>query len=117
MSFLIPNTSLNTVLSSLSAISERQRLTSANLANAHTPGYTAKSVSFSDLLRADNPFETQLSQKMGSKMVEMGAETGKSVDIQKELIDMQKNMMFYSMATRRATTIFTSLRTASQIGR
>jgi flagellar basal body rod protein FlgB len=117
MSFFIPNSSVDAVLNSLSAISERQRLSSANLANAHTPGYTAKRVSFSDLLRADNPFETRLSRKMGSKMTEIGAETGMPVDLQKELIEMQKNMLFYSMATRRATTIFTALRTASQIGR
>lgn len=114
---LLPNNSIDVVLRSMAAISERQRLTSANIANAHTPGYTARSVSFSDLLKADNPFETDLSQKMGSKLTEMSTDTGTPVDIQQELIDMQKNLLFYSMATRRASTIFSSLKAASQVGR
>lgn len=114
---LLPNNSIDIVLRSMAAISERQRLTSANIANAHTPGYTARSVSFSDLLKADNPFETQLSQKMGSKLSEISTDTGTTVDIQKELIDMQKNLLFYSMTTRRASTIFSSLKAASQVGR
>jgi flagellar basal body rod protein FlgB len=117
MGFLMPSSSLQTVLTSLSAISERQRLTSANLANAHTPGYTARQVRFSDLLKTDNPFETALSQKMGGKLSEINSDTGMPVDMQKELIDMQKNMLFYSMVTRRASSIFNELRTASQVGR
>ncbi|HEY9746930.1 MAG TPA: hypothetical protein V6C99_12010 [Oculatellaceae cyanobacterium] len=117
MSFLFPDSSLNIVLNSLSAISERQRLASANLANAHTPGYTAKQVSFSDLLREDNPFETDLSRKMGGAMGALGADTGQPVNLQREMIEMQKNMLYYSMASRRASTIFNALRTASQIGR
>ncbi|MCE3235272.1 MAG: hypothetical protein K0Q50_1452 [Vampirovibrio sp.] len=114
---LLPNNSIDVVLRSMAAISERQRLTSANIANAHTPGYTARSVSFSDLLKADNPFETDMSQKMGSKLTEISTDTGTPVDIQKELIDMQKNLLYYSMATRRASTIFSSLKAASQVGR
>lgn len=114
---MLPNSSLNTVIHALGAISSRQKTTSANLANAHTPGYTAKSVSFSDLLQGDNPFETRLSQQMGSHIGGVGSDSGASVDVQKELIDMQKNMLFYSMTTRRASTIFNTLKTASQVGR
>src|ERR1044072_418013 len=115
MAFILPE--LSNITLSLNAISERQRLSSANIANAHTPGYTAKHVSFADLLKTDNPFEIALSQKMGSKLVESNEDTGTPVDLQKELIDMQKNMLFYSMTTRRASTIFNTLKTASQIGR
>jgi flagellar basal body rod protein FlgB len=114
---ILPNNSLDQVIHYLGAISERQRLTSANIANAHTPGYTARSISFADLLKTDNPFETDLSQKIGSKLSEISTDTGTPVDIQKELIDMQKNMLFYSMTTRRASTIFNSLKAASQVGR
>ena len=113
----IVSNSLNLPLHYLSALSERQRITSANIANAHTPGYTAREVSFSDLLRTDNPFETDLSQKMGSKLSEMNNNTGVPVDIQKELVEMQKNMLFYSVASRRAASIFNSLKAASQVGR
>ncbi|MBX2861231.1 MAG: flagellar basal body protein [Vampirovibrio sp.] len=105
----------------LTAIGHKQNLVSNNVANAHTPGYTAKTASFSDMLFAANsPFETRLSQKMGSKysVGEAGEiDSGSPVQLQKEMIEMQKNLMLYSMTTRRASTIFNGLRTASQIGR
>lgn len=101
----------------LRAISDRQKVNSANLSNAQTPGYVARELNFADLLKTDNPFETALSQKMGSRLSEMTSETGVPVDIQKELIEMQKNMLFYSMTTRRASTIFNGLKAASQVGR
>ena len=85
-----PHQSLDLTLRYMAAISQRQSLTSANIANAHTPNYTAKSVSFSELLQADSPFETKLSQQMGSHISEASTDTGMSVDLQKELIDMQK---------------------------
>lgn len=110
-------TGLTGVMQALQVISERQKINSANIANAHTPGYTAKEVKFSDLLKTDNPFETDLSQKMGSKLTDVSGDTGRPVDLQKELIDMQKNLLFYGMASRRASTIITMLKAASQVGR
>lgn len=117
MSFFGNNSSLTGVIAALNAVSERQKVSSANLANAQTPGYTAKHVSFADLLRTDNPFETQLSQEMGSQAMVSEADSGQPVDIQRELIEMQKNTLFYSMVTRRASSIFNALRTAGQVGR
>lgn len=114
---IMPDDALRPVLGGLSAITERQKLVSANIANAHTPGYSSREASFADLLRTDNPFETQLSTKMGSKLSEMTTDTGVPVDLHKELIEMQKNMLFYSMVTRRATSIFSGMRTAGQVGR
>jgi flagellar basal-body rod protein FlgB len=109
--------SLHLVENSLKAISQRQQVTSANIANAHTPGYTAKELSFNDILGSlNNPFETQLAHKMNGSTAE-AASTGVAVDMQKELIEMQKNTLFYSMATRRASTIISTLKTATQIGR
>ncbi len=116
MTFM-PDSSLRPILTSLTAISERQKLASANISNAHTPGYTAREVSFSDMLSTNSPFETNLSQRMGSKLSEMSTDTGMPVDLHREMIEMQKNMLFYSMVTRRASTIFTLMRTASQVGR
>lgn len=101
----------------LTAITERQRMVSNNLANASTPGYTAQKTSFADLLGSmDSPFETPLSRKMGS-VRPMETSTGEPVSLQKELMDMQKNLLFYNMTTRRLTTVITGLKTASQIGR
>lgn len=109
--------SLNMPLHYLTAISNVQRMTSANIANAHTPGYTERSVSFSEILKTNNPFETALSQKMGSKLSEMNTDTGNPVDLQKQLVEMQKNMLFYSMVSRRASSIFNALKGATQVGR
>lgn len=112
-----PHQSLDLTLRYMAAISQRQSLTSANIANAHTPNYTAKSVSFSELLQADSPFETKLSQQMGSHISEASTDTGMSVDLQKELIDMQKNLLYYSMVSRRASSIVSNIKAASQVGR
>ncbi len=103
----------------LKAVASSQEMVSGNIANSHTPGYTAKSLSFSQLIgNQHNPFETRLARKMGSSQSPMAVgETGLPVDLRKEMITMQKNMLFYSMATRRTSSIFNTLRTASQIGR
>ncbi len=111
------NHSLHPVLTSLEAISKRQKLVSNNIANAHTPGYTAKAVSFSDLLHnMQNPFETDLSRKLGTTLPD-AVSTGAPVSLQTELIEMQKNTLFYGMVTRRASTLFNNMRAATQIGR
>ena len=103
----------------LNAVTAKQKLVSNNIANAQTPGFTAKSATFSQLLyNLDNPYETRLARKMGSSLQPLGAmETGEPVNLQKEMIDMQKNTLLYSMATRRASSVLNTLRTASQIGR
>lgn len=108
---------VKSMVSILGAVSDRQKVTTNNLVNASTPGYTAQEVSFSELIgKLDSPFETPLSQKMGSiQPVEFN--TGEPVSIQKELIEMQKNLLFYNMAVRRISTVITGLKTASQIGR
>ncbi len=108
---------LDAIGDSMAAISKRQQVTSNNIANAHTPGYLAKEVSFADLLgNAQNPFETRLSEKMGTSLSDANS-TGEPVKLQKELINMQENYLYYSVVTRRAAVIFNTLRTASQIGR
>ncbi len=109
----------NPISNVLNAISSNQKLVSGNVANAHTPGYTAKSTTFSQLLyNQHSPFETTMSKKMGSSLQPLGTmETGETVNMKHEMITMQKNMLFYSMTTRRAASIFNMLRTSSQIGR
>jgi flagellar basal body rod protein FlgB len=99
----------------LSAITKQQHVNSANVANAHTPGYTAKSAEFSELLSQLSPFENELSRRMSS----MGSETdtGQPVDLAKEMIKMQENSLNYSVASRRLATVFTILKSASQVGR
>jgi flagellar basal-body rod protein FlgB len=101
----------------LGVISQKQKITSVNIANAQTPGYIARKASFSDLLQTNNMFETSLSQRMGGHFREIDQYSGVPVDLQQELIDMQKNTLYYNMATRRASSVFTALKTASGVGR
>lgn len=105
------------IMNTLSSISERQRINSSNVANAQTPGYKAKSASFADLLGSENPFETSLSTKMGRMPEADPSNTGKPVELQKELVEMQKNLLFYNMTIRRISTVFTELKSAAQVGR
>ncbi|MGE0201434.1 MAG: flagellar basal body rod protein FlgB [Candidatus Melainabacteria bacterium] len=109
--------SLGKIEHALGTISEYQRVISNNIANVQTPGYRAQKMNFADVLSAqNNPFETSLSRRMGSSRVDI-ATTGQPVDLQHEMIEMQKNNLYYNMATRWAATYFRNLRTASQIGR
>jgi flagellar basal body rod protein FlgB len=101
----------------LDLISNRQKWTSNNIANANTPGYTGKHVEFSELLqRSNHPFETQLSQRMGSTSLFEFLE-GEPVNLQREMIDMYKNNLYYGVVTRRLSSVITLMRTASQVGR
>ena len=87
----------------LDAISKKQEVMAANVTNANTPGYT------------NSPLETQLSEKIGPNpffIQEEGA-----VDLKKELIEMQKNSMYYATAVRRMTSVITQIRTVTNVGK
>ncbi len=116
---LFSDPSFNAIQGILGAISKSQSITTSNVANAQTPGYTAKSAEFSDVLfGAQNPFETNMSAQFGNSLINSASvDTGKPVTIQHELVTMQKNMMLYNMATRRLNSMISAIRTASQAGR
>lgn len=103
----------------VAGLGSRQKAISNNIANAHTPGYIRQEETFSDVLgRMRNPFETPLSRKMGTSVhTAMVQGSGESVELAREMVDMQKNFLYYSMTTRRMSSIFNNLRKASQIGR
>lgn len=100
----------------LDAIAKKQQVHSANLTNMNTPGYIRRGVDFSQLLSNSNsPLETQLSTKLGPSPF-MLEEEGE-VNVPQELIEMQKNTLLYTIATRRVTSAITQLRTVSQVGK
>jgi flagellar basal-body rod protein FlgB len=122
MAGLLDNSGIGKLSGLLSAISHRQQVTSNNIANVHTPNFTPTHISFADMLGAPaNQFETRLAKKMGNSLVSAMAQatddSGQGVVLQDELMDMQKNLLFYSLATRRLSSLITSLRTAGQVGR
>ena len=110
---------VNGLSSIISNISVNQKIAANNVANSQTPGYVRQVPSFSDTLgRLQNPFETNLSQQMGSLMPQtLARKTGQPVDLAEEFLLMQKYFLDYSVVSRRASTIFNNLRRASQIGR
>ncbi|MCA9799614.1 MAG: hypothetical protein KC476_02470 [Cyanobacteria bacterium HKST-UBA06] len=110
---------INPMAHSLSALSQQQKTISTNLANAHTPGYTRKTYSFTDVLgQLSNPFETELSRRMGSMMDnQFATDTGAPVIIAEELMDMQQVALNQSMVTRVLTGHVNVLKKATQIGR
>lgn len=103
----------------IGGLTGQQKVISNNVANTHTPGYVRQTYSFSDVLgNLNNPFETELSRKMGAMAGSTFAQTdGKPVNLAQEMIEMQKVFLNYSMASRRASTVFSNLRRATQIGR
>ena len=100
----------------LDAISKKQEVMATNVTNANTPGYTRKDVSFNQILStANSPLETQLSEKIGPNpffLQEEGA-----VDLKKELVEMQKNSMYYATAVRRMTSVISQIRTVTNVGK
>lgn len=100
----------------LDVIAKRQEAIGANLANIHTPGYVRQDISFEQYLgRVNSPLETSLSKKVGPSalMINEGGE----VNPAQEMILMQKNALFYTLATRRVTTVIQELKTVAQLGR
>lgn len=101
----------------LDLISQKQRALGANLANMDTPGYVRRDVDFADYLGTiNNPIETRLSEIMGPSGV-IEEREHEEIDPAKELTEMQKNSLFYTMATRRMSNIITEMKTVINVGK
>ena len=98
----------------LDAISKKQEIIAENITNTNTPGYLRKDASFSQLLNAGGPLDTELSKRIGPNPFIM--EEDGEVDVKKELVELQKNSMFYAVATRRMSSIITQMKTVTNVG-
>ena len=98
----------------LDAISKKQEIIACNIANANTPGYLKKDASFSQLLNAGGPLDTDLSKRIGPNPFIM--EENGEVDVKQELIKMQKNSMYYAVAARRMSSVITQMKTVTNVG-
>jgi flagellar basal-body rod protein FlgB len=113
--------SLGSLSSTLGGLTHMQQVVANNIANANTPGYKAQRADFATTFGlAQNPMETSLSAKMGNnsmnKLLNEGNAEGK-VNLQEELVTMQKNLVYFSIATRRLATVITNLKASGNIGR
>ena len=100
----------------LDAISKKQEVIAANVTNANTPGYVRRDVSFSQILAtANSPLETKLSEKIGPNPFFL--QEGEQVDLKKELVEMQKNAVYYAVATRQMSSVITQMKTVVNVGK
>ncbi len=98
-------------------IAQRQRALGSNLANVDTPGYVRRDVSFGDYLGSMNsPLETKLSEKLGPSGV-IDERKYEEIDAANELMELQQNSLFYTMATRRMSNIITQMKTVINVGK
>ncbi len=94
----------------------KQKALSENLANINTPGYVRQDIKFKDYLGGMNkPLETDLSREMGS--VSLPEDGNGKVNMMEELIAMQKNSLFYTVAARRISIVAKNIKAVTQIGR
>lgn len=101
----------------LDLIAKRQKALGENLSNVDTPGYTRKDINFSQQLNSSGSFlETELSAKLGPSPV-FDERTGETVNSAHEIMELQKNSLLYSMATRRMSNIITEMKTVINVGK
>ncbi|MFI3301260.1 MAG: flagellar basal body protein [Candidatus Gastranaerophilales bacterium] len=98
-------------------ITQKQRAIGSNLANVNTPGYVRRDVEFGDYLSSMNsPLETKLSEKLGPSAV-ITEQEPREIDTAEELMALQENSLFYTMATRRMSKIITEMKTVMNVGK
>ena len=98
-------------------ISQKQRALGSNLANVDTPGYVRRDINFGDYLNTMNStLETKLSEKLGPSGV-IEEKTYEEIEPAKELMELQKNSILYTMATRRMSNIITEMKTVINVGK
>ena len=111
-----PSDSIDKTNLVLDLLARKQEALGSNLANMHTPGYVRQDVSFEQVLsNLDKPLETDLSRKIGPSPIIK--QTGGEINVSTELLAMQKNALFYSVATRMMTSKFQEYKTITQAGR
>src|SRR5574344_1072059 len=99
----------------LDIIAEKQKAIGDNLANIDTPGYVRKDVDFNQYLSSmDSPLETKLSQKLGKSAVTI-QQYAEEVNPANELMELQKNALLYTMATRRMSSIINEMKTVISV--
>ena len=109
-----PSNSIQKTTLALDMISQRQKALSANLANIDTPGYKRRDIDFSQYI-SNSPLETTLSKKMGASALIEERDEG-PIDSVRELTEMQKNGISYSLALKRMATTISHLKTVINVG-
>lgn len=108
---------MNSTTLMMDLIAKKQKVIGENLANVDTPGYVRKDVDFGQYLgNASSPLEAKLSSVLGSSPV-MTESSNEEVNPANELMELQKNSLLYSMATRRMSNIINEMKTVINVGK
>lgn len=109
---------MNKTASMLDLIAQRQKALGENLANIDTPGYVRKDVDFSQCLgKTDSSLETRMSAVLGQSNVMQDDAGGGQVNPAHELLELQKNSLLYTMATREMSSMITQMKTVVNVGK
>jgi len=105
----------------LDGTSSRHRVLANNIANAETPGYTRKDISFEDQLTAaitthnNDPKEQknaidQVPVRISEDAVSPRRNDGNNVNIEREMATLAKNTLQYEIAAQYISRKFSGLR-------
>lgn len=110
--------SITNASNALNAIAKRQKIIGENLANVDTPGYTRKDISFAQAMQESgfSTLENKLNKKFGEAPSGVTS-TGETVNSANEIMEMQKNSLMYTVASRQMSSIITQLKTAVNVGK
>lgn len=125
--------SFNTLESALDFAATKQKVISNNIANADTPNYKAKEVSFKQMLNQEMN-NSMLANKSDQRHYEFKNSSdsasgvyvnrnaaynhnGNSVDIDKEMSDLATNQIYYNAVTDRLSGKFESLKNVIRGGK
>lgn len=104
----------------IDALWQRGSIISDNIANADTPGYRQKSVSFEDQLSqaiADGHLDTsELSNVSPKVQVDSGvisSSDANGVDMENQMVEMMRNQLQYNYLTRGISDQLSMLKTAA----
>lgn len=112
-----PLNSLSATGNLMDLIAKKQKAIGSNLANMDTPGYVRKDVNFGEYLATTgSALETSLSAKMGPSPISE-ERSYEDINPTNELMELQKNSLLYTMATRRMSNVITQMRTVINVGK
>lgn len=101
----------------LDLIAKKQKLIGENLANIDTPGYQRKDLNFGQYLSENgSTLEAKVTEKFGTPPV-FERTTDELINPADELMELQKNSLLYTMATRRMSNVITEMKTALNVGK
>lgn len=112
-----PIDSMNNTSLIMDLISKKQKVLGENLANIDTPGYVRKDIDFGQYMGPmGNSLETKMAAKLGSSPI-FEEKSNEEINPANELMELQKNALLYSMATRRMSNIITEMKTVINVGK